>query len=139
MSEYSITQAMKKTFYTVLVLICIGLLGCSAVGKVIPVEKRVQLLETTATQEVFKADGLTVLYSYIVKDGIMTLNCSAAVRFKMESFGVRLLFLDVQGTVLEQKLVYSSGDRSTEKTLDVPPGTVDISFNYSGQPYRGHQ
>ena len=139
MSENSMKLAMTKILYAAVALICIGFLGCSAVGKVVPVEKRVELLETTATQDTFKADGLTVIYSYIVKDDIMTFTCRAALRFKMESYDVRLLFLDAQGAVLLQKLVYSSGDGSTEKTLDVPPGTVGFSFNYSGQPFRGHQ
>lgn len=138
MGEYSRTSAINIVLHATLVLICIGFLGCSTVGRVVPAEKRVNLSEAI-TQEIFKAEGLTVIYSYTLKDNIMSFSCSAAVRFKVQSFNVHLLFLDEQGAVLLQKRVFSSGDRFSDKTLDVPPGAVGISFNYSSEPYRGRR
>lgn len=138
MGKYSRTPAINRVLYATIVLICIGFLGCSTVGRVVPAEKRMGLSETT-TQEIFKAEGMTVIYSYILKDNIMSFSCSAAVQFRVQSFDVHLLFLDEQGAVLMQKRVFSSGDRFSEKTLEVPPGAAGISFSYSSEPFRGNQ
>jgi hypothetical protein len=137
MSNGSIIQKTKNTFYCALILVSLGLLGCATVGSVVPVENRVKLLETGTVEDTFKSDGLIVEYRYKLTDGSMLLSCSAALNFRVESFTVRLLFLDAQGTVLQQKAVYSSGTQSIEKSLDVPPGTASISFTYSSQPFRG--
>lgn len=109
------------------------------VGSVVPVEKRVELLQTGTIEDIFKSNGLTVKYRYTLTGGSMLLSCSAALNFKVESFDVRLLFIDAQGTVLQQKAVYSSEQRSDEKSLDIPPGTASISFMYSSQPFRGRR
>jgi hypothetical protein len=138
MSEKSIIHRMKKTLYSTIILVSLGLFGCATVGSVVPIEKRVELSETRTIEDIFKSDGLTVEYSYTLRDGTMFLTCRAALKFKVDAFDVRLLFLDAQGTVLQQKVVYSSGQRSIEKSLDVPLGTASISFKYSSQPYRGH-
>lgn len=138
MHENSIAPRIERSLYGLLVLFCCTLLGCAVVGSVVPVEKRIALSETKNIQETFQADGLRVEYSYTVSDGILSLKCSASVRFHMKSFDVRLLFLDAQGTVLQQKVVYSSTRGSINERLDIPEGAAGISFTYSGQPYRGH-
>ena len=53
---------------------------------------------------------------------------------------VNLLFLDKQGTVIRNELLFSAGDHyeftsvrpSFEKTIPVPDGTVSFSFAYDG-------
>ena len=107
------------------------------VGSVVPVEKRVELLQTGTIQDIFKSNGLVVDYRYTLRDGSMLLSCSAALNFQVNSFDVRLLFLDAQGTVLQQKVVYSSKLQNDQKSMNVPPGTGSISFTYSSQPFRG--
>ena len=138
MSNNSLIQMTKSSLYSALVLVFLSLFGCATVGSIVPVEKRVALSEARTIQDTFKADGWRVDYSYIIREGTMSITCRPSVRFKVEAFDVRILFIDVQGTVLEQKLVYSSGQRNTEKSFDLPSGTVGISFTYSSQPYRGH-
>ncbi|MFT5726301.1 MAG: hypothetical protein ACI8PB_000419 [Desulforhopalus sp.] len=139
MSDKSIIQKSKNTLYCTLILVSLGLFGCAMVGSVVPVEKRVELLQTGTIKDIFKSNGLIVEYNYTLTDGSMLLSCSAALSFPVESFDVRLLFLDAQGTVLQQKVVYSSRQRSDEKSLDVPPGTASISFMDSSQPFRGRR
>ncbi len=139
MNEKSIIHRMKKTLYSAIILVSLGLFGCATVGSVVPIEKRVELSETRIIEDIFKSNGLTVEYSYTLSDGTMFLTCRAALKFKVDAFDVRLLFLDAQGTVLQQKVVYSSKQRSGEKSLDVPPGTASISFTHSSQPFRGRR
>lgn len=136
MSNGSIIQRTKNTFYCALILVSLGLLGCATVGSVVPVENREKLSETGTGEDIFKSNGLIVEYHYTLANGSMLLSCSAALDFRVESFTVRLLFLDAQGTVLQQKVVCSSRTQSIEKSLDVPPGTASISFTYSSQPFR---
>jgi hypothetical protein len=138
MGSYSRIAVKNTVLFATIVLICISLLGCSAVGRVVPTENRMELANSTA-QEVFEADGLRVIYSYNLQDDIMSFSCRVSVRFRVQSFNAKLLFLDAQGTVLQQNRVFSSGDRFSEKALVVPSGAVAISFNYSSQPFRGRQ
>ena len=73
----------------------------------------------------------------------MTIDGQVDYRRRVDSLDVRLLFLDASGTVLQQKIVYSSGyrvdssrksDRSFHETMVVPPGVDGLSFSYSAQP-----
>ncbi len=138
MSNGSIIQKTKKTFYCALILVSFGLLGCAMVGSVVPVEKRVKLLQTGTIEDTFKSDGLIVKYRYTLTDGSMLLSCSAALNFRVESFDCTSFV-----SLMHKELCYSKrqyirqSNGVIEKSLDIPPGTASISFMYSSQPFRG--
>ena len=87
-------------------------------------------------------------YSYKMAGENMNLNGQVQYRRGFDSLNVRVLFLDVSGTILQQNIVYSSGyrvekssrsDMSFQKTLVVPPGVTGLSFSYSAQPRRNNR
>ena len=138
----------KNVVLSLLVLIFLNLLGCSGVGRVIPVDHRLPFSQEDNSQGSFSHGGLTVEYSYRLAGVNMTINGQVSYRRSFDSLDVRLLFLDASGTVLQQHLVYSSGyrvsdsrktDRTFKETLAVPPGAAGLSFSYSAQPRRSHK
>ncbi|NOR25419.1 MAG: hypothetical protein GQ542_13735 [Desulforhopalus sp.] len=148
---------MKKTLHVpveknvvlslpVLMFLCI--LGCSGVGRVVPVDHRLPFSQTDNSQGNFSHGGLTVEYSYRLAGVNMTLSGQVSYRRSFDSLDVRVLFLDASGTVLQQNIVYSSGyrvarsrktDRTFQETLAVPPGVTGLSFSYSAQPRSSHK
>lgn len=129
-------------------LIAFGLVGCAGVGRPVPVDDRILFDEKSAGQGSFRQGGLTVAYSYRLAEGNITVGGEVDYTWAVDSLDVRLLFLDAAGTVLEKRIVYSSGyrvarawtaERSFQQTLAVPPGAVGISFDYSAQPRRGYR
>ena len=137
MNKDSLIQNTVSTLYSTLFIAFLCLLGCASLGGRVPAENRIALSETKQVDDTFKAEGLTVKYSYLLRENSMSITCNATLRFRVKSYDVRILFLDAQGTILQQKIVYSSGQRTVKTFLDVPPGAVSISFKYSSQPYRG--
>lgn len=130
----------KAVVLFLLIFISFELLGCSVVGRVVPVDNRILFGEKEHSQGSYSYGGLTVDYSYRLAGGNMNLAGQVYYGRAVDSLNVRLLFLDATGTVLQQKLVYASGyrvsssqttERTFKETLVVPPGATGISFSYS--------
>lgn len=138
----------KKVVLSLLLLMTFGLVGCAGVGRLVPADERILFNEKGAGQGSFRQDSLTVVYSYRLTDGNLTVGGEVDYTWAVDSLDVRLLFLDAAGTVLQKKIVYSSGyrvadsrktERSFQQTLAVPPGAAWISFDYSAQPRRSYR
>lgn len=138
----------KSVVLHLFLLIAFGLVGCAGVGWLVPVDDRILFDEKSAGQGSFRQGGLTVAYSYRLAEGNITVGGEVDNTWAVDSIDVRLLFLDAAGTVLQKRIVYSSGyrvarawtaERSFQQTLAVPSGTVGISFDYSSQPRRGNR
>jgi len=126
-----------------LILLSLGLSGCATVGHVVSVDQRILIADEGKSHGSYKSGGLTLQYSYSIVGEDMTLTGNANYRGGVDSLEVRLLFLDANGTILQQKLIYYSGyrvdsswgeDSTFQKTFAVPPGAAGISFNYLAQP-----
>jgi hypothetical protein len=133
----------KKTVLYLLLLIAFGLVGCAGVGRFVPADERILFDEKGAGQGSFSRNALTVAYSYRLAEGSITVGGDVDYSWAVDSLDVHLLFLDAAGTVLQWKMVYSSGyrvadswrtERTFQQTLAVPPGAAGISFGYSAQP-----
>ncbi len=116
--------------------------GCSVVGKTVSVDKRIMLSETQDGKGEFKSGQLTVNYNYRLQGNILDLQGEIYFNWGADSLDVRVLMLDSSGTVLDQKIAYSSGFRTMERShkakkfdakVSAPSGTSGISFDYSSK------
>lgn len=142
-----ITGLINGRFVLYLFLL-ISFVGCSVVGRTVPVDNRILFAGQNSSQGNYRYGDLTVAYRYELRAGEMKLNGSVRHRGGFDSLDVRVQFIDTEGTVLNQKIVYSSGyrvaksrdiDRSFQTLLDVPPGAAGLSFNYSSRPRSSHK
>jgi hypothetical protein len=138
----------KYIVLSFIILMSLNVFGCSGVGRVVPAENRLPFSEKDTGQGNYSYGGLTVEYNYSMVGGHMTIDGQVHYRGSVDSLAVRLLFLDASGTVLQQKIVYSSGyrvsrsrmdDRTFHETLVVPAGVAGLSFSYSAQPRSSHK
>jgi len=122
--------------------------GCSVVGWTVPVDNRILFAGQDSAQGIFRHGDLTVNYTYDLRATEMKLKGSVRLRGGFDSLDVLMQFIDAEGTVLKQKIVYSSGyrvarswdiDRSFQTLLDVPPDAAGISFTYMSQPRSGNR
>ena len=131
-----------------LFLVLLTFSACTIIGSSIPPERQIALQPGNSIQGFFKSASLDVQYTYSVNDTKLTL--SGKIYFKgmdVGSLDVRLLLLDSQGTVIQQKLVYSSGYRTTNgrrnrsfnTSLLLPEEVTAVSFAYSSQPRNGRR
>ncbi len=125
-----------------LILLSGGLLGCSGIGRVVPVDDRISFGGNTTGQGRFSQGNLTVDYRYRLVGGEMNLEGQVEYSFPVDLLDLRLLFLDPAGKVVQEKLVYSTGYRLSrswitahafQETLAVPTGATGISFSYTAQ------
>lgn len=138
----------KMAVLYLVVLMAFGLSGCAMMGKIVQVDNQILFGNEEKKQGIFSQGGLTVDYSYRLTGGNIDLKGQVDFSARVASLNVHLLFVDGAGTVLQQKILYSSGYRGSgswrserifQKTLIVPTGAKGISFSYSTQPYRGHR
>jgi hypothetical protein len=127
-----------------LVMVCnLLIVGCAVVGTTVPAERRISLNQSEGGSGEYKYGKLLVNYNYSLQGSQLTLRGTIDFNWGADSLNVRVLMLDAAGTVLEQKLVYSSGYRTSEgrsmsgvpfsEKLPAPPGTAGISFSYSSK------
>lgn len=130
-----------------LAVVSFALSSCGYMGPVVSADKRVLFSEHTNSQGNFSDGDLTINYNYSLTGGKLHLAGDIAYRGSVDSLDVRLLFLDPTGSVMQQKIIYSSGyrvytdwgvDRNFQAHLVVPPGATGISFSYIARP-RNHQ
>ena len=139
----------KALFITcAIALIFFFSLGCSMVGRVVPLSQRMELVGTGAKDVVFKNRDLNVIYSYDIHGSLLNITGKTYKPQGLDSFDLRLMFLDNEGKVLQQNLIVSVGFRSGQmgpnelnfqKTLQLPANTSGISFNYSGFTRMGRE
>ena len=139
----------KVVVLFLLIFISFELLGCTMVGKIIPVQNRILFSEKGVSQGTYKDGELTLDYSYHQVGRKMTLDGEVTSVWEFDSIDVSLLFFDASGTVLQETIVYNSGYReetpssstdSTFKTvLVVPRGAVGMSFSMTDVAHEGRQ
>lgn len=139
----------KYTFMkSSIMLIFFMVLGCSMVGRIVPLEKRFDLVATGVKEALFKSGDLQVIYSYNIQGNLLEITGKTNKPQDTDSFALRLLFLNADGAVLQQSIVASVGYRvgrlgsnelNFSKTLELPTNTSGISFSYSGIPRTGRQ
>jgi hypothetical protein len=110
-------------------------------------EDLISKLEDGNQKGVWKTNELAITYQYqktpetLKISGSVELVGGFAIGFRqIERLAVFLLFLDNQGTVIENSLIYAVGNHHSidmipmlfEKTIPVPDGTKTISFAYDG-------
>lgn len=136
------TKKVRMFILGLLVLFGFGFLGCSTIGTVIPQERRITLANTQDGASTFKEGSLSVNYSYSLSSTDMNISGNVSYMGGADSLDIRVVFLDSQGAVVDQKLIYATAyrdtrgntkDRSFEKSLEVPAGVVSFSFTYSAQ------
>jgi len=147
MKKYSAVPFLKAGLSCALILALLGLAGCAGTSSNIPMERRIDLIHAENNQGNFKSGPFVLGYSYTLTDdniisgnSNMILAGQASYSGGFDSLDIRLLFLDQSGTVLQRKIIYSSGYRSNrtrgskpafQKTLRVPPGAASMTFTYS--------
>lgn len=138
----------KTAVFYLVILMAFGFLGCTMEGRVVQIDNQILFGKEEKRQGIFTQRGLTVDYSYQLSGGNINLAGEVSFSDRVDSLNVHLLFLNDAGTVLVQKIIYSSGyrdssswklDRSFQHTFIVPTGTKGISFSYSSSPYRGRR
>jgi hypothetical protein len=109
-------------------------------------DNRILLSDQKTSQGIFNYQQLTVEYSYVLQGENLTLTGRVFYSSSVDSLNVYVLFFDATGTVMQEKIVYFSGyrtsryglaDRSFKETLVVPPTAAGISFGYSAQHRTG--
>jgi hypothetical protein len=147
MKECATVSFIRSGLLYILVLTCLGVLGCAGVVSSIPPERRISLVEAENNQGNFSYGSLTLQYNYALTGGNLVMGGSnmmlagkATYTDRFDSLDIYVVFLDAAGTVLQRKFIYSSGyrtddgrvsDRAFQETLEVPAGSEAITFTYS--------
>jgi len=133
---------------TFLALLLLNILGCTMVGQPIPAQKRIALEASQDSTGTFTKDTLTISYQYNWSGEQLQIAGDIKLQWGVNFIDIYAVFLDHQGIILEQKIVYSSGyktstyrreERRFEKTLSPPKGTEAFSFTYSSQERSGRR
>jgi hypothetical protein len=143
---------IKTTFF--LMIAAFTLAGCNGKlftykGNKITQKNLMVLLKDGDQKGVWKTDELAITYQYqmtmtpeILKIAGTTKLLGGLAGFEqIERLAVYLLFLDNQGIVIENALVYSTANYRSidtipmdfEKTIPIPEGARTLSFAYDGQ------
>ena len=143
MVQLTLKWRIQAFFCTVIALTmltgCIGTLFSYRGAVVAQPDNRFAFKESDQ-QAVWKTNELAVTYQYrktsasLKISGNVKLLGGFATGFNaMKYLNVNLLFLDRQGAVIENALIFSAGaGRRFEKTIPVPDGTDSFSFAYDG-------
>jgi len=135
----------NRTIGLILTIVVCFLYGCSAIGTQVAESKRIALTGSQENSGTFKQGMLTIDYNFRLSGDNITLSGKVGYFGGVDSLDVRVLFFDQQGTVIEQKMVYSVpyrkgadswGGRNFEKELKVPANAAGFTFDYSSQDRR---
>jgi hypothetical protein len=145
MKKYDAVSIGKVGFLYLLILVCLGFLGCASANKIISEDKRIPLVEKGSDSGVFKDTRLTIEYSYSLAGDKITMTGNGHFSGRIDSLSIYLLFLDAAGKRIDKKLVAYSGfrsmdmksDHAIDKTLVVPSGATGVSFSYYSQERMG--
>jgi hypothetical protein len=111
-------------------------------GRTVEPDRRIDLLEGGLHEGSWQTFDLTIEYQYEKKadklqlSGVAELSDHYKYNYEsLDNFYLTAFFLDIEGKVLEGKLVLNAitsepDDKfSFKKSLEIPPGTVSISFH----------
>ncbi len=138
----------KAAILFLFIFISFGLLACTMVGKVIPVQNRILFSEKGASQGTYNDGELTLDYNYQLDGRKMTLDGQVTSAWATDSIDVSLLFFDTSGTILQETIVDYSGYRDSSSSttapafktmLIVPRGAVGMSFIMTDVAHVGRQ
>ena len=138
----------RKYLLYLIALVPFLLIGCSKVGRIVPEDNRLTLIENEISHGTFYQQGRLLRYSYNLKENIMLLNGRVYFHGGIDSLEIFFFFLDQSGTILQQKLIYYSGYRLTrsygintsfQETIDVPKGAIGFSFDFKAQYRSGRK
>jgi len=144
-------QFIKTTF--ILMIAAVTIAGCSGglftyKGAQVTQESLMAQLKDGNQQGVWKTNELAITYQYQMTPEILKIAGTTellggfAIGFSwIKHLAVNLLFLDNQGIVIENALIYSAGNHRSidtipmdfEKTIPIPEGARTISFAYEGE------
>jgi hypothetical protein len=142
-----------NTAILVIIVAAFSFIGCggrlvSDKGNKVTQKNFMVLLKDGNQQGVWKTNDLAIKYQYEITSGTLNISGTSeliggiSIGFQwMTRVEVYLLFLDVQGIVTENILIYSSGLRQTmdaipmvfESKIPIPEGCRTISFAYNGE------
>ncbi len=143
MEENMLISIKKTLILSLFALVSLGFLGCANIGHIVPVDNRIQLNEKKDNQGNFIDGDLTLNYDYSMTGKNLYLSGDASYRGGVDYLNIYVLFLDQTGTVLQQKIIYSSGyrvyqswqaDRKFQTNLVVPNGATALAFAYYSEP-----
>ncbi len=138
----------KATILFLFIFISFGLLACTMVGKVIPVQNRILFSEKGVSQGTYTNGELTLDYNYSLVGRKLTLEGQVTSVWGADSIDVSLLFFDASGTTLQETIIYYSGYRDTSSAtpdptfksmLIVPRGAVGMSFIMTDIAHEGRK
>jgi hypothetical protein len=139
---------------TICIMIAAGVISSCSLGLYtykgaeVTEQNRILLLTQGEQQGSWKTNELAITYQYQMTPetlkiaGTTELLGGFAIGFSwIKRLAVNLLFLDNQGIVIENALIYSVGNHHSintipmvfEKTIPVPEGALTISFAYEGE------
>ncbi|MEE4242382.1 MAG: hypothetical protein V2I36_13015 [Desulfopila sp.] len=130
------------------IIVLLFLFGCSVVGTNIPESERIAFAGSQESTGTFKQGLLTIDYSYRLSGSKLSIAGNVGYLGGVDYLDVRVVFLDQQGVVLEQKIVYAieyrkargySEVRNFEKILEMPVNSAGFSFVYSSQDRRSYR
>lgn len=148
LKKYLPVSPNKTLISYLLILICFGIFGCAGVKSTIPQERRISLTEVRNNQGDFAHGPLKLKYNFSLTESNMTVTGKISYRNGFDSLDIYILPLDIKGTSLQQKSIYSSGyraetdrisNRPFETSFPVPAETVAITFTYSVQERSGRR
>lgn len=138
---------LRKKYICLLLLLFVS--ACSAIGTIVPVDRRIALQPQTENQGQYKASSLQVNYTYNISGADLKISGNILFReLGAGSLDVHLLVLNSEGAIIAQKIVYSSGYRTMSakpkelrfnEKIPMSPEATAFSFEYSSRPKSGRQ
>lgn len=135
-------------FSTVTLLSCNGALNHK--GSMVQPDRRIPLVQGEHQSGRFESQDLSLDYNYKTESNTMTM--SGTIIFAnqiiynfstIDRFRLRVMMLDASGRVIDEKGIYNTGHRvnlekaSFQRVVDLPMGTKQIAFSYSGSALEG--
>ena len=144
-SQLMESNGLRSTFSIIFAASFFAFFGCSVIGKTVPVEKRIPLVDEHIQKGEQTADGVRIIYSYRLYErkpdlsGLLEIEGILHWHGAANSLNVWINFLGSEGKILKRRsLARYTGlfsGRFQEK-LKAPAGTAGISFgantSYSG-------
>lgn len=142
-----INRNMLHNLVNFIVFVSSMFLLVSCIGGMTPPEARVALDPAGRATDTYKRGPLTVAYSYKSQNDILQISGDIQFNLGVDSLNVRLDFLDQEGKVVKQHLVYSSGyrirgmegARRFDTTLKIPDGVTGFAFSSTEKQRTGNK
>ena len=146
MKKHKLESTRIILILSLLALVHLSLSGCTGI-KAVSAENRLLFAENSP-QGIFSFGDLTVNYRYHADGPQLAVSGKIDYRRSFDSLDVYAMLFDANGTVIQKKLIYASGfrtsadrvnDISFQESLVLPPRAVGISFDSFAQDRRSYQ